>query len=75
MSSVCQTILSPNSGHLLNVYSKTWRNKKSFIGLLMSIIIFTKYTLSLIWDFTIHRKDGDKRMKGCRTFVQIFTLS
>jgi len=41
----------------------------------MGIKIFTKHTLSFIWDLTIHRKDGDKRMKRCRTFVQIFTLS
>jgi len=41
----------------------------------MGTKIFTKYTLPLIWDFTVHRKDGDKRMERCRTFVQIFTLS
>jgi hypothetical protein len=41
----------------------------------MGIKIFTKYTIQLIWDFNIDRKDGDKRKKRFRTFVQIFTLS
>jgi hypothetical protein len=76
MSSVCRTDSFIKFRSFTKfIWKKTWRNKKSFIGLLMGIKIFTKYTLSLIWDFTVHRKDGDKRLKRCRTFVQNFMLS
>jgi hypothetical protein len=41
----------------------------------MGIKIFTKYTISLIWDFNTDRKDGEKRTKRFSTFVLIFMLS